>query len=292
MGFMTISHVLMKVLSVALMIRVNRIWFQLVMLGDLLLFFCYKLLRDDLRHWFRVKGALSWIITVFLRTIGKELTDFTLLIQTRHPFECGGMYWSVNLVANQLFCFFSVYLYKKYNNASLEALENLKNTTSSGEDYYDREEIISEALWPLVIGLFLFSMISFACFLLRINRKYLGTFFDTRSGKTFVCDSWRNSKRDEEKFHVFSKHKSYYRSINDELKSWLTENWSRWEFEKEDWFSAKMIRRIPDEVLPDRVLVKLGGAKGRRKSSAVAEEKFQKARLRRSEKDEKDKDWT
>jgi len=110
-------------------------------------------------------------------------------------------------------------------------------------------------------------MVSFAAFLKLINKKYYNTFFDIRTGKTFLCDTWRTSKGDKGKFYVFSKHKSYYKSINKELKEWLSENWDRWEDEKEDWFTAKIISKIPIELLPEQFSAKLGvDAKGRRKS--------------------------
>ena len=119
-------------------------------------------------------------------------------------------------------------------------------------------------------GLFALSMLSFGAFLLSINRNYLGTFFDTRTGKEFLCDVWRNGTTDKERFYVFGKHKSYYSSINKELKEWLTENWDRWEEEKPDWFTAKMIGKIPSDVLPDKVATKLGSNKKERKKSIVA----------------------
>ena len=76
-----------------------------------------------------------------------------------------------------------------------------------------------------------------------------------------------NIPSDKERFYVFSKHKSLYKSINKELKNWLTENWDKWEEEKEDWFTAKMIGRIPEELLPEKFTIKLGvDARGRRKS--------------------------
>ena len=57
----------------------------------------------------------------------------------------------------------------------------------------------------------------------------------------------------------------------------MIENWERWEEEKEEWFSARMISRIPSELLPEKFSQKLGvDAKGRRKSIVAmvkAEEK-------------------
>ena len=129
------------------------------------------------------------------------------------------------------------------------------------------------------------SMASFLIFLGFINKDFWCTFYDTRTGQAFLTDTWRNGNSDEQKFYVFSKHKSYYKSINKDLKDWLSENWDRWEEENEEWFTAKMIGKILDELLPEKFTSKLGvGAKGRRKSIVAmmkAEEKeevFEKAR--------------
>ena len=110
-------------------------------------------------------------------------------------------------------------------------------------------------------------MLSFGLFLSRINKEYLVTFFDMRTGSQFLCDNWRKGVSEKERFYVFSKHKSLYRSINKELKDWLSENWDRWEEEEAEWFTAKMIGKIPSELLPEKFSNKLGvDVKGRRKS--------------------------
>ena len=113
-------------------------------------------------------------------------------------------------------------------------------------------------------------MISLGGFFFSIERDYFGTFFDTRTGKAFLCDLWRNGTADKERFYVCSKHKSYYKSINKDLKLWLTTNWDIWEEEKPDWFTARMIGKIPSGVLPDKVRDELGKNKRDRKKSIAA----------------------
>ena len=47
----------------------------------------------------------------------------------------------------------------------------------------------------------------------------------------------------------------------------MSENWDRWEEENEGWFTAKIIGKIPSELLPEKFSQKLGvDEKGRRKS--------------------------
>ena len=144
------------------------------------------------------------------------------------------------------------------NNGTLDDIESSQATNTNSSELLPLRE--------LVIGLFVLSMLSFGLFLSRINKEYLVTFYDNRTGSQFLCDNWRNGISDKERFYVFSKHPSLYKSINRELKDWLSENWERWEEEKEDWFTAKMISKIPSELLPEKALIDMGGVTGRKAS--------------------------
>ena len=87
----------------------------------------------------------------------------------------------------------------------------------------------------------------------------------------------------KERFGVFGHHRSYYRSIDEDLKIWLHTNWERWEKE-EDWFNAKLIKQIPEELLPMRVFLKLGGTAGRRGSLDKMEKDEKAAKLEKKKK--------
>ena len=163
MCLMTASHVLMKVLACSMMLRLNQLWFILYMLGDMSLYFLYRIANNDLRYWLRLPGALSWIVSLFSRFSFKIITDFTLIIQFRHPCETGGFYWSFSMLTNQVFCFVSVFLYKRYAKIA--------------------NETMSDYLLLVVSFLFLFSMVNFGLFLRLIKQKYHKTFYDFRSGK-------------------------------------------------------------------------------------------------------------
>ena len=125
-------------------------------------------------------------------------------------------------------------------------------------------------------------MLNFLGFLKFINREYITTFFNNQTAKEFLCETWRNGKTDKERVYIFSKHRSYYKSINKELKVWIGENWDNWEEGREEWFNAKMISRIPSDMLPDQVLESMGGKQGRKASIEVMkEEEKEKKRVRR-----------
>ena len=156
------------------------------------------------------------------------------------------------------------------------------------DDFICEETALESSLWALVIGLFALSMISFVMFLMSINREYLWTFFDTRTGKQFAIDTYHDSVTDGTRFEVFGHHESYYNSIAGELMTWLDANWEKWEEEEPDWFTASAIASIPEDMLPVRVKNKLGGTKQERRNSLnkqIAEEAAKKEEQERAQRD-------
>ena len=237
-------------------------------------------------------GILSWMVSALARFVIKTIADFTLIVQFRHHNEIGGAYWSMNIVINQIFCLISVYLYKERliqviafnqkHNAIGEAVyadvggESRCDTSDENgggyiDDFVCKETTIESSLWNLVLGLIVFSMFNFGLFLLSIKREYWITFYDTRSGKQVVLDIYRSATTDGEKFAIFFNHSSFYKTEEEDLKKWLSENWEKWEEEKPDWFIAIHIACIPDDLLPVQAKRKLGGTKLERRKSIAAE---------------------
>ena len=95
-------------------------------------------------------------------------------------------------------------------------------------------------------------------------------------------DKYEESQTDALKFEVFGTHRTFYRPLAPELMKWMNENWDRWEEEKPEWFNAKLIEKIPAEMLPVKVLKKLGGEEKRRDGlkSLMAKEKEEKEEKR------------
>ena len=258
----TSSFCFMRVISCSSLLYINQAWFSAYIGADMFIYLFFKIVRNNFRYWLRIDGLPGLFISLLTRVVVKFVNDFTLNPQFRHPMDVGGIYWTFNMIAHQLFCFVSVYLLQEF-----------------GEDI---DEARVTALWIIVTALFIFTNANFCWFLTLINKKYLTTFFDMRTGKQFLCDLFRDASTDKEKFYIFSKHKSYYKSINKEIKEWLTEeNWERWEEndDEEDnssWFNPKGISHIPEELLPPAVLASMGGAKGRRASIDAMKEEEKK----------------
>ena len=93
----------------------------------------------------------------------------------------------------------------------------------------------------------LWSVVSFGIFFKMINKGYGQTFYWSITGKNFAVLCYRDSTRDEQKFNVFGHHRSYYSSIESELKDWVCENWDAWMIGKEDgtapWFDSRLVPR-------------------------------------------------
>ena len=60
---------------------------------------------------------------------------------------------------------------------------------------------------------------------------------------------------DQMRMDVFRRHSSYLEGIDAEIKVWTHENWDEWL--AQDWFTEKVISRIPDEYVPKKELIKL-----------------------------------
>ena len=75
MCFMTISHVLMKILACSVLLRLSDIWFFLYMAGDMSLHLLFKLVRGDLRYWIRIDSMVGWVVSVLVRIGVKAITD-------------------------------------------------------------------------------------------------------------------------------------------------------------------------------------------------------------------------
>jgi hypothetical protein len=50
--------------------------------------------------------------------------------------------------------------------------------------------------------------------------------------------------------YTFKYSKHHWISIEDDVKTWVIENWEKWEEEKPDWFDDNMKKRVPIEYIP------------------------------------------
>jgi hypothetical protein len=178
-------------------------------------------------------------MSIIARVLAKVVTDFTSIVQSRHPNEVGGMYWMFGFVLTM---------------GSLPVAILVA----------ERGDIAEEKLqlaWK-VVGIFMpCTVLLFAVFFFNIEKEYWGTFYSLERGKDGVLARFSNSNDDKKKARaIFGNSKHYWKSIEEEVRTWVQANWERWEDEKPDWFDETMRTRVPVEYIP--------GAASRRKESA------------------------
>ena len=254
-------HSFMRSIAFALImnLRAGYLWYYL--LGDMSLYFLYKRARGDLRYHVNVDGLAGALTTLTRRSIIKTVTDFTAIIHFRHTCDLGGAYFTANLFVNQALCFVAVFLYNQH--------------------YDGKDAINGELLWKVISWASILFFATFALFIYKIVPQYRKSFFTTMTAKKYTCLVFHEAKTDEAKFLIFKKHRSYYKEIEGELRTWLSENYERWEEEKPSWFIHKLTKNVPDDMLPKKVLKEAGGVKGR-KLSIAAIDKEEKALKRKS----------
>jgi hypothetical protein len=108
---------------------------------------------------------------------------------------------------------------------------------------------------------------------LTIDQDYLPTFYQTTTASQFTVNAFRKADTDEKKAVIFKRQFHVWRSIEGEVRTWIHANIAKWEEEKPEWYTKKLIQRIPEEVLTKDEMVMLisGGRKVRRKSSIFEE---------------------
>jgi hypothetical protein len=159
------------------------------------------------------------------------------------------LYYSFNLLMGFASCWVSAYIY--LNTDNIKDDDKLKATTLYG------------ALGLLTAS----AVVSFILFLLTIKRKYIHTFFSTKSGNEQSQSYFLDGETDAEKMLIFGCNNRHWNSIYPQVSEFVFTNYGRWEEEKEDWFTEALISSIPDDMIPARNLELLGGAGGRRRSS-------------------------
>ena len=109
----------------------------------------------------------------------------------------------------------------------------------------------SHDLWALLGATEAGFLIFFVIFVKAMAVKYRVTFFSTLTAKQFVQISFRKATSDQAKSDVLRCHPSYYAGIRDEVKAWVSANYSTWIEEKPDWFTERVKASIPKDMIPE-----------------------------------------
>lgn len=185
----------MLVLQSALLLTIRSTAFAfLIFLGqqylwtflacDLGLFFLYKIARNDFLYWAPVSGAAGVLCAFIMRTVLKVVTDFTAIMQFRHPQELGGMYWTFNI-------FVAI-------SSSVAAMELYLNSLKDNDE---KDDELSSAVRMIVFGLAGAWAMLFVASLFAMQPGYARTFFDLRTAAQFKLDQWNEEMDDATRLH-------------------------------------------------------------------------------------------
>jgi hypothetical protein len=100
--------------------------------------------------------------------------------------------------------------------------------------------------------------------------KYRHTLWSWTSGRVLVVTKFTEGETEENKFGIFGNNRMCWEGdIGKDVRAWTLSNWERWDRDKPEWFTSRVVVRVPDEYIPPRFLGGLGGAKRERRGSAA-----------------------
>jgi hypothetical protein len=175
-----------------------------------------------------VGGKAEIVSSIVCRVLVKVVTDFTSIVQFRHPNEVGGMYWLFGFVLTM---------------GSLPVAIIIAERGGVAVD-------VLRFAWK-VFGIFIpCTVFLFAVFFFNIEKKYWGTFYSIERGKDLTVKNFQKGADDIKAVFIFQRSKHDWKAIEEDVKAWVGANWVRWEEEKPKWFDDAMRARVPVEYIP------------------------------------------
>jgi hypothetical protein len=207
----------------------GKTWVNIYVGADLGLYLMIKILRGDFWYWVPAGGFLEFVLSIVGRIMVKVITDFTSIVQFRHPNELGGMYWSFGFV---------------FTMGSLPVA--IRNYEKQGGDKKTLDLVLT------LLYIFMTSnIIMFGVFFNNIDKKYRQTFVSMERGKDLTVRRFQHGNNEEMRADaILNNSRHHWKSIEEEVKSWVESNWSSWEEEKPKWLTDAMRARVPEEFIP------------------------------------------
>ena len=218
---------LLRSFGSAMLLLANAKYLALYVAGDFGLYFAVKALRNDFWYWVPLDGVFGFLLSFTVRVIGKTICDYAGVIQFRHPSELGGMYWTVNVMLAMVMSAASVRIY--YDN---------------GETGLDKE-----FAYEVVGSLCTAYVVTFGLFLALIKPGYRRTFFTAETGRSI---QWRKFASNDEavKSRILEVKQALWVEHQEDVKTWVHENWWRWKVERPDWYTDAWIAGVPLDMIP------------------------------------------
>ena len=210
--FFSSGMVMIRCFIIALLGLRGVKWAMAYIGGDLFFYLIIKLARDDFWYWLPIEGKWHIVVSFMARTITKLITDFTSIVQLRHPQEVGGMYWLSGFVLT---------------------MGSLPVAIIVAEEKGAEDEGI-ELSWKAVTFLIPATALCFGIFLLNIDLTYLNTFWTTTTAKQGLVERFRSSEEDEVKAYVFMVSGKFWGPLEEDIKMWIQTKWFEWEAGEND----------------------------------------------------------
>jgi hypothetical protein len=242
-------------------------YFAWYIVGDMAVYLAQKFARGDFHYWVPVDGVPGICISLFTRIIVKTITDYTGVIQFRHPGELGGIYWTANMVAAVIFSFVATELFIGFLGSHGDDPNEGLEDSGSEDGVVLRAKDVRTFVWLTSAAW----LLTFIIFLKVMKKEYIGTFFSMKLGKEVAMDYFLEDD-DASKAVVLTINRKQWRAIEGEVKTWVQEGWTKWEDEHPEWFGDVFKSGIPEDWLSPEELrrQKMAGGGTRRKSSAFA----------------------
>jgi hypothetical protein len=232
MFFLSFSQIVGRILSYAMLATIGTRMGYFVLV-EMVLYLLVKILRRDFVYWLPIESRYYTILwTLGLRIFRKIVCDVTGLLQERHPFEMGGLLFSLNTIYSLSVPYLAKIVANYYDTND--------DRRGDGPEIDNLLQSMT-AIWT----------ISAVLFALSIESTHLWSFVSTQTAIQYTVRWFREADNDESKFNaVFTNHHTYTDSIADEVKQWVSDRYPIWSLEHPHWFTAVARARIPIHMLP------------------------------------------
>jgi hypothetical protein len=250
------AQVLSRTMTLSLLAATQGWWAAVYLGGDFLMFVGYKAMRRDLLYWGPGVGVP---MSLFMRFGGKVFVDSTACVHWRHPLELGGLYYILNAALSQASAVEPCAGLRGRLGRICGLIHVVTQVVAFGSvalytAYYEGEAKFEASVLYVVVGtLCLVWMISFGVLLLTMERKYMGTFISTLTGREHVMSFFvDNDGKDEMRAHIFFYNQALWRPIRPQVEAWLRLRFRTWKREQPAWFTEVLQSCIPTDMLPPR----------------------------------------
>ncbi|GMH71543.1 hypothetical protein TL16_g05678 [Triparma laevis f. inornata] len=246
------SFLLLKGVGLTICIDAADSHTVLYLFAELAVYLIYKVARNDYWYWTPGKGFTRFYISTCFRVFIKLVTDFTCIIQFRHPNEVGSVYFCLSTLYNAIvFPILAVYYWDKTKGpSSIPAHENIEDYTFA----YQPSSMYSNIL---ILQVFWFSLA--IGFFMTIRRSHIQSFCRDNTTSSNLKKQFSRTNEDFIKSNVLTYHQDFHKGFVDEVEAWVLEGWVEWHEHKPKWFTKAMKKAVPkgmrekaDKLLMDR----------------------------------------